>query len=122
MNKRVFILVLFLLTIVVFISAKIYFNTKKEVLVEYNYYVKLEKQAKEVNALKQKYKFDMNKLNSLKDLVLLANNEKVILKCSNLDKNKFNIVQNRVFRSNFRINKFNIEKNKTISLEVEILK
>jgi ABC-type dipeptide/oligopeptide/nickel transport system permease component len=122
MNKRVFLLILFLLLVLVFISAKIYFSTKKEVLQEYNYYIKLEKKVKEVNALKQKYKLDKNKLNSLKQYCNILDGEKVIVKCNNLDKNKFNVVQNIIFRSNFRINKFNIEKNKTISLEVEILK
>jgi ABC-type dipeptide/oligopeptide/nickel transport system permease component len=123
MNKRIFLLVIFLLITVTFISAKFYFNTKKKLLNEYNHYLKLEKKIKEVYNLKHKYKLNKNRLNSLKRYCNVLNKEeKYLLKCKNLDEKKFNLVQNLVFRGNFKIKSFDIDKNKTISLFVEIIK
>jgi hypothetical protein len=123
MNKRMFLLIILLLIIIVIFNSKIYFNTKKKVLNEYNYYLLLEKKVKEVYALKQKYKLNKNKLNYLKKYCTISDkNDKYLINCKDLNERKFNIVQNQIFRNNFKINNFEIDKNKTVSLYVEIKK
>jgi hypothetical protein len=123
MNKRMFLLIIILLITVTLISAKIFFNTKKEILNEYNYYLLLEKKIKEVYALKHKYKLNKYKLNHLKKYcAIFDKNDKYLIKCRNLDEKKFNFVQNLIFRNNFKIKNFDIYKNKTLSLNVEIIK
>jgi len=123
MNKRVFVLILSLLAVVVLISAKYYLNVKKQTLEEYNYYIKLEKKVKEIYNLKNKYNLNTQKLNSLKKYCTVTESEdKYMVKCSNLDENKFNFVQHQIFRSSFKIKKFDIQKDKNSSLNVEILK
>jgi hypothetical protein len=123
MNKRMFLLVILLLLTIVLISIKIYFNTKNNVLNEYNHYILLEKKVKEIYALKQKYKLNRYKINYLKRFCKVSDkSDKCIIECKNLDEKKFNIVQRQIFRNNFKINNFEIDKNKTVSLYVEIEK
>jgi len=123
MNKRVFILVLSLLIVIVLVLAKFYFSFKKETLKEYNYYVLLEKKIKEVYELKQKYKLRPNELNFLRKYCNVLNiDDKYLIKCNNLDEKKFSILQNRIFRGNFKLKSFDIKKDKNISLKVEIIK
>lgn len=123
MNKRVFLLIIILLIVVLFVSVKFYLDIKREVLNEYNHYLLIEKKLKEINKLKRKYKLNEYKINSLKKYCnIQENSDKYLIKCKNLDKNRFNYVQNLVFRSNFKIKNFDIEKNKTIFMRVEIIK
>jgi ABC-type dipeptide/oligopeptide/nickel transport system permease component len=123
MNKRLFLLILILFITILIVSAKIFFNIKKEVLNEYSYYIKLKKKVKEVYFLKQKYKLNKNKLEKLKRYCdILEKGETYLIECKNLDENKFDYVQNQIFRNNFKIKNFDIDKNKTISLFVEIMK
>ena len=123
MNKRIFILILSLLIVIVLVTAKFYFNAKKETLEEYNNYVLLEKKVKEVYELKQKYKLNYSILNSLRKYCDVFNKgDKYLIKCTNLDEKQFNVIQNKIFRNNFKIQNFNIYKDKNMSLSVEIIK
>jgi len=122
MNKREYFLILTLLVVILISAMTIFFKTKKEVLNDYFYYIKLEKKVKEVYALKRKYEIDYSKINRLKRFCNIKDDEKLLISCNNLDKSKFDIVSNLIFRSNFNIKKFSINKDKNISLNVEIIK
>jgi hypothetical protein len=123
MNKRFFLLIILLMFTVLIVSAKIYFNLKNKVLNENNNYLMLEDKVKEVYNLKQKYKLNKSKLNYLKKYCsVLEKSDKYIIECKNLNKSKLNLLQNILFKSNFKIKSFDIDKDKNASIKVEIIK
>jgi hypothetical protein len=123
MNKRFFLLIILLMFTVLIVSAKIYFNLKNKLLNENNNYLMLEEKVKEVYNLKQKYKLNKSKLNYLKKYCsVLEKSDKYIIECKNLNKSKLNLLQNILFKSNFKIKSFDIDKDKNASIKVEIIK
>ena len=102
---------------------KTYLNTKKETLEANNYLIMLESKIKKIIALKRKYKYNPVLFNQLKKYCKIKNKyNEYIIKCENLDTNKFNFVQNIIFKNNFKLKKFDIQKNKLSNIEVEIIK
>lgn len=123
MNKRIFYLIIALLIIISLFSAKIYFNTKKSVLKGNNYIITLESKVKKVYALENKYKFNRNLFNRLKKFCKVSvSDDKYIISCENLNSVKFNVIQNIIFKNNFKIRDFEINKDKKADIKAEINK
>lgn len=123
MNKRLFLLITFLLILITFFNIKLYTNTKKEVLENQDYLIKLEEKIKKITALKQKYRLNKFLLNRIKKFCSVTKkDETYIIFCKNLDTSKFNTVQNILFKTNFKIKNFKIEKNSLVNITAEIEK
>ena len=123
MNKRIFYLIILLLILTSIFTMKFYLQTKREVLEENNRLVLLESKVKRVYALKEKYRFNTSLFNRLKNFCEINDKgDKYLVVCKNLNSNKFNTVQNIIFKHNFKITKFNIFKDKLANIEVEINK
>jgi len=118
MNRNVLIGIIVLFILSIALNYKFYISNKKEFLNEQNYLIKLEKKIEEINYLKHKYKFNINSLKKYCDIKTLPT--KYILKCSNLDRNKFLRVQEIFKRA--KLSKFNIEKKDKINVFAEIIK
>ena len=123
MNKRLFLLITFLLILITFFNIKLYTNTKKEVLENQDYLIKLEEKIKKITAFKQKYRLNKFLLNRIKKFCSVTKkDETYIIFCKNLDISKFNTVQNILFKTNFKIKNFKIEKNSLVNITAEIEK
>jgi len=118
MNRNVFIGIIVLLILGSMFSYKFYIFNKNEVLSEYEYIMKLKKRIKEINYLKKENQFNINSLKKYCEIKTMPT--KYILKCSNLDRNKFLRVQ-EIFKK-VKLSKFIIEKNQNINVFVEIIK
>ena len=123
MNKRVFYLIIALLIIVSLFNAKIYFNTKKNILQENNRVVFLEKKIKKIYAIKNKYKFNQYLFNRLKQFCNINDEgDSYSILCKKLTSNNFNTVQNIIFKNNFKLQDFKIIKNNSVDIKAEINK
>lgn len=123
MNKKLFFLIIILMTMFTLFSAKLYINAKTQALNENSYFVELKNKIKKVYALKNKYKFNVFLFNHLKKYCNInQNGDKYVVICKNLNMKNFNIVQDILFKNNFKINSFEIKKNKFANIRVEINK
>jgi len=118
MNKNILIGIIVLLIVSIIFNYKFYISNKKNVLNEQNYLIKLEKKIKEINYLKNKYKFNINSLKKYCDIKTLPT--KYIVKCSNLERNKFLKVQ-EIFKRT-KLYRFSIEKKDKVNIFLEIIK
>ncbi len=123
MNKKLFFLIMVLMAVFTLFSAKLYINTKTQTLNENNYFVELKNKIKKVYALKNKYKFNTFLFNHLKKYCNInQDGDKYVIVCKNLNLENFNIVQDMLFKNNFKISSFEIKKSKFANIRVEINK
>jgi len=118
MNRNILIGIIILLLLGVIVNYKFYVSNKKEVLKEYEYLTKIEKRIKEINYLKNKYKFNIDSLKRYCSIKSLST--KYILKCPNLDRSKFLKVE-EIFKQT-RLSRFSIEKRNKVNIFAEIIK
>ncbi len=123
MNKRIFYLIILLFIVVTIFNIKLFINTKKDILENYQYITKLEEKIEKINYLKQKYRFNYFLFNRLKKFCNTQyKNDINIILCKNLNSKQFNTIQNIIFKTNFKIKNFDIEKNSSAIIKAEIKK
>jgi hypothetical protein len=101
-------------------SFKFYINEKRTAFQNAREFVALKQKINQIVYLKNRYRY---KPLNIKFCTVNELSQKAVLECKNLNKNQFNILQNIVFRGNYKINKFQIKKHdKFTDVNVEILK
>jgi hypothetical protein len=120
MNRNTFYLLMLLGTVLTVFGFKFYLNEKQKALKSSTELAEFKQKIDQIVYLQKKYSFKPVKVNfcKIKDTA-----EKELLVCKNLDKNKFNKLQNIVFKGTYKINKYDIKKHdKYTDVTVEILK
>jgi len=121
MNRNIIFGIFILLFLSLIVSYKVYINKKNELLSSYNRFLILKKKIEKVVELKNKYK-ELN-INRLSFCKIDNFGDKFVLNCNNLDKNRFQAVENYIFKSNVKLHKFSIMKRKDkVNVSLEILK